>query len=113
MNGWGTFGADYKSLRDVLRKNPAIADVAMKQYDLPLRMGNGAGVRNLDDDGAIADFRFLNLSRDDHNPIFIWIVGSPQDAIQAMEKMWKGINPNVPFEYTFLMKPMMRNAKRK
>ena len=47
VNGWGAFGADYKTLRNELRKNPAIADVAMKQYDLPLRMGNGVGVRNL------------------------------------------------------------------
>lgn len=195
VNGWGTFGADYKSLRNELRKNPAIADVAMKQYDLPLRMGNGVGVRNLDGDEAMLidlsevspnyfDFfdmeflagenplwletaensrycvineaavralglednpvdasfmyisigqkliendgktytvkgvirdsyvkslhetpgaqMYLNLSRDDHNPIFIRTVGNPQDAIQAMEKMWKEINPNVPFEYHFL-----------
>ena len=53
VNGWGAFGADYKSLRNELRKNPAIADVAMKQYDLPLRMGNGVGVRSLDGDEAI------------------------------------------------------------
>jgi len=195
VNGWGAFGADYKSLRNELRKNPAIADVAMKQYDLPLRMGNGVGVRSLDGDEAILidlsevspnyfDFfdmeflagenplwletaansrycvineaaaralglednpvdasfmyisigqkliendgktytvkgvirdsyvkslhetpgaqMYLNLSRDDHNPIFIRTVGNPQDAIQAMEKMWKEINPNVPFEYHFL-----------
>ena len=195
VNGWGAFGADYKSLRNELRKNPAIADVAMKQYDLPLRMGNGVGVRNLDGDEAMLidlsevspnyfDFfdmeflagenplwletaansrycvineaavralglednpvdasfmyisigqkliendgktytvkgvirdsyvkslhetpgaqMYLNLSRDDHNPIFIRTVGNPQDAIQAMEKMWKEINPNVPFEYHFL-----------
>ena len=195
VNGGGAFGADYKSLRNELRKNPAIADVAMKQYDLPLRMGNGVGVRSLDGDEAILidlsevspnyfDFfdmeflagenplwletaansrycvineaaaralglednpvdasfmyisigqkliendgktytvkgvirdsyvkslhetpgaqMYLNLSRDDHNPIFIRTVGNPQDAIQAMEKMWKEINPNVPFEYHFL-----------
>lgn len=195
VNGWGAFGADYKSLRNELRKNPAIADVAMEQYDLPLRMGNGVGVRSLDGDEAILidlsevspnyfDFfdmeflagenplwletaansrycvineaaaralglednpvdasfmyisigqkliendgktytvkgvirdsyvkslhetpgaqMYLNLSRDDHNPIFIRTVGNPQDAIQAMEKMWKEINPNVPFEYHFL-----------
>ena len=195
VNGWGAFGADYKSLRNELRKNPAIADVAMKQYDLPLRMGNGVGVRSLDGYEAILidlsevspnyfDFfdmeflagenplwletaansrycvineaaaralglednpvdasfmyisigqkliendgktytvkgvirdsyvkslhetpgaqMYLNLSRDDHNPIFIRTVGNPQDAIQAMEKMWKEINPNVPFEYHFL-----------
>ena len=195
VNGWGAFGADYKSLRNELRKNPAIADVAMKQYDLPLRMGYGVGVRSLDGDEAILidlsevspnyfDFfdmeflagenplwletaansrycvineaaaralglednpvdasfmyisigqnlleidgktytvkgvirdsyvkslhetpgaqMYLNLSRDDHNPIFIRTVGNPQDAIQAMEKMWKEINPNVPFEYHFL-----------
>ena len=195
VNGWGAFGADYKSLRNELRKNPAIADVAMKQYDLPLRMGNGVGVRSLDGDevilidlsevspnyfdffdmeflagenplwletaansrycvineaaaralglednpvdasfmyisigqkliendgktytvkGVIRDSyvkslhetpgaqMYLNLSRDDHNPIFIRTVGNPQDAIQAMEKMWKEINPNVPFEYHFL-----------
>lgn len=195
VNGWGAFGADYKTLRNELRKNPAIADVAMKQYDLPLRMGNGVGVRSLDGDEAILidlsevspnyfDFfdmeflagenplwletaansrycvineaaaralglednpvdasfmyisigqkliendgktytvkgvirdsyvkslhetpgaqMYLNLSRDDHNPIFIRTVGNPQDAIQAMEKMWKEINPNVPFEYHFL-----------
>lgn len=195
VNGWGAFGADYKSLRNELRKNPAIADVAMKQYDLPLRMGNGVGGRSLDGDEAILidlsevspnyfDFfdmeflagenplwletaansrycvineaaaralglednpvdasfmyisigqkliendgktytvkgvirdsyvkslhetpgaqMYLNLSRDDHNPIFIRTVGNPQDAIQAMEKMWKEINPNVPFEYHFL-----------
>ena len=195
VNGWGAFGADYKSLRNELRKNPAIADVAMKQYDLPLPRGNGLGVRSLDADEAILidlsevspnyfDFfdmeflagenplwletaansrycvineaaaralglednpvdasfmyisigqkliendgktytvkgvirdsyvkslhetpgaqMYLNLSRDDHNPIFIRTVGNPQDAIQAMEKMWKEINPNVPFEYHFL-----------
>ena len=45
---------------------------------------------------------FLWIYRNFHNPIFIRTVGNPQDAIQAMEKMWKEINPNVPFEYHFL-----------
>lgn len=195
VNGWGAFGADYKTLRNELRKNPAIADVAMKQYDLPLRMGNGVGVRNLNGgEGLLIDLSevspnyfdffdmefvagenslwlegsadsrycvlneaavqalelgdnpidasftyisigqkliendgktftvkgvirdsyvkslhetpgaqmYLNLSRNDHNPIFVRTIGNPQDAIQIMEKMWKETNPNVPFEYHFL-----------
>lgn len=195
VNGWGWFGADYKALRDELKKNPAIADVAMKQYDLPLRTGNGVGVRNMDGgDAMLVDFSevspnyfdffdmefvegenplwletardarwcvinetlaralgvednpvdapfiyisigqkliendgksyiikgvirdsyvkslheipgpqlYVNLSRDDHNPIFVRTIGNPQDALQAMEKMWKEVNPNVPFEYHFL-----------
>ena len=152
VNGWGAFGADYKSLRNELRKNPAIADVAMKQYDLPLWLETAANSRycvineaaaralGLEDNPVDASFMYisigqkliendgktytvkgvirdsyvkslhetpgaqmyLNLSRDDHNPIFIRTVGNPQDAIQAMEKMWKEINPNVPFEYHFL-----------
>ncbi len=195
VNGWGAFGADYKTLQNELRKNPAIADVAMKQYDLPLRMGNGVGARNLNGgEGLLIDLSevspnyfdffdmefvagenslwlegsadsrycvlneaavqalelgdnpidasftyisigqkliendgktftvkgvirdsyvkslhetpgaqmYLNLSRNDHNPIFVRTIGNPQDAIQIMEKMWKETNPNVPFEYHFL-----------
>lgn len=73
MNGWGAFGADYKSLRNELRKNPAIADVAMKQYDLPLRMGNGVGVRSLDGDEAI----LIDLSEVSPNyfDFLIWSFG--------------------------------------
>lgn len=48
VNGWRDFGADYKSLREELIREPSIVDVAMKQYDLPLRIGNGIGARNRD-----------------------------------------------------------------
>lgn len=195
VNGWGAFGADYKALRNELIKNPAVVDVAMKQYDLPLRMGNGVGARNPDGGDALmvdlsevspnyfdffgmefiagenplwlessAESRYcvinetaaralglgdnpvdkpfvymsigeklkendgktytvkgvirdsyvlslheapspqvyLSLSREDHNPIFVRTAGNPQDVIRMMEKMWKEINPNVPFVYNFL-----------
>lgn len=46
VNGWGSFGANFKDLREELMKEPTIVDVAMKQYDLPLDMGNGLGATN-------------------------------------------------------------------
>ncbi len=44
--GWRDFGADYKALREEMIREPSIADVAMKQYDLPTEMGNGIGAKN-------------------------------------------------------------------
>jgi len=46
VKGWGPFGADYKKLRNEMTREPAIEDVAMKQYSLPLYIGNGIGARN-------------------------------------------------------------------
>lgn len=47
---------------------------------------------------------YLNLSRDDHNPIFFKVAGDPQRAVKVIEKKWKEMIPNVPFEYHFLDK---------
>ncbi|SHF14142.1 ABC transporter permease [Dysgonomonas macrotermitis] len=46
VNGWGAFGPNFKNLREELMKEPTIVDVAMKQYHLPLAMGNGLGATN-------------------------------------------------------------------
>ncbi len=194
VKGWGPFGRDYKALREEMIKDPSIKDVAMKQYDLPLRMGNGVGGRNVDtgemilldlsevspnyfdffgmefvsgenplyDEGAFASNfcvineraaellglkdpvdksfiflsigntraandgqpfivkgvirntyvkslyqdtdpqMYLNLSRDDHNPIFFKIAGDPQRAIKVIENKWSEMLPNAPFIYHFL-----------
>ncbi|GAB6122022.1 ABC transporter permease [Dysgonomonas termitidis] len=194
MNGWRDFGRDYKALREELVQDPSIMDVAMKQYDLPLEMGNGIGGKNVENGeqilldlsevspnyfdffrmefiagenplyqesaassrfcvlneravqllglkdpvgksfqiisiggklsenegkeyvvkGVIRDSyvkslyqepdaqMYLNLSRDDHNPIFFKIAGDPQRAIRTIEKKWKQMLPNVPFEYHYL-----------
>ncbi len=48
VNGWGRFGADLEALRDEMTQVPAISDVAMQQYGLPMSMGNGAGAERLD-----------------------------------------------------------------
>jgi len=45
---------------------------------------------------------YLNLSRDDHNPIFFKIAGDPQNAVEVIENKWKEMIPDVPFEYYFL-----------
>jgi len=194
VNGWGRFGADYKGLRNELTKNPNIVDVAMKQYDLPMRMGNGVGAQSIDtgesflidlaevspnyfdffemelvagenplwlenatenrycvinesaaralalEDPVDAAFfyhsvggklienhgktyiikgvvrdsyvkslyqnpdpqMYINLSRNDHNPIFIKVTGNVQDAIRFVESKWVDTYPNVPFRYNFL-----------
>ncbi len=194
INGWRDFGRDYKALREEMIQEPSITDVAMKQYDLPLRGGNGIGGKNVETGeeilldlsevspnyfdffgmvfiagenplyeesaassrfcvineraarllgledpvgkgfhiisvggklsendgkeyivkGVIRDSyvkslyqepdaqMYLNLSRDDHNPIFFKIAGNPQKAIKTIEKKWKQILPNVPFEYHYL-----------
>ncbi|MDD4660704.1 MAG: ABC transporter permease [Massilibacteroides sp.] len=194
VEGWKSFGVDFKSLREELTRNPAIADVAIKQYNLPLQIGNGAGIRNLKDGKTILvdlsevtpnyfdffemkfiagdnplemessnEFRYcvinesmahalgfenpvdatfsyvsiggkllendgktytvkgviqdsyvkslhqhpgpqmyLSLSREDHNPIFFRVAGNTHEAIKAVEKKWKEVNANVPFEYRFL-----------
>ncbi|SHF14183.1 putative ABC transport system permease protein [Dysgonomonas macrotermitis] len=46
VKGWGGFGPDFKNLRKELMQEPTIIDVAMKQYDIPLNMGNGIGTIN-------------------------------------------------------------------
>lgn len=48
VQGWDAFGADYKALRDELIQDPSIKDVAIKQYNLPFKMGNGIGGKNLE-----------------------------------------------------------------
>jgi len=194
VNGWREFGADYKALKSIMTDEPSILDVAVKQYDLPTKMGNAIGGKNvrtgeqimldlsevspnyfdffgmkfvagenpltfesapqqrycvineraaellgLDDPidksfvlisignarsesdgksfivkGVIKDSyvkslyqrpdpqMYLNLSRDDHNPIFFKVAGSPQNAISYIEKKWKETVTDVPFEYFFL-----------
>lgn len=42
-NGWDSFGSDYQSLRDELTGDPSIKDIAIRQYNLPFKMGNGIG----------------------------------------------------------------------
>lgn len=194
VNGWRDFGANYKTLRNDLVRDPSIVDVAMKQYNLPIRMGNGIGAKNIETGeqimmdmsevspnyfdffgmtfvagenpltlesapdlnycvineraaevlglknpvdnsfilisiggariekdgqsfivkGVVRDSyvkslyqepdpqMYLNLSRDDHNPIFFKIVGNPQKAIKVIETKWKEMVPDTPFEYHFL-----------
>lgn len=197
MNGWREFGSNYKTMREEFIQEPSIQDVAMRQYDLPLKIGNGvagkhaetgeiimldlsevspnyfeffdmkfiagenplflesapqlrycvlnkraADALGLGDDpvdktftfvsiggsrpelneqklvvkGVIADTyvkslhqepdpeMYLNLSRDDHNPIFFKVAGNPQKAISVIEKRWKEMVPDTPFEYHFLDK---------
>ena len=48
LQGWGAFGADYKSLRDELTQDPSISDVVIRQYNLPFKMGNGIGGKNFE-----------------------------------------------------------------
>ncbi|MDU1892571.1 MAG: FtsX-like permease family protein [Dysgonomonas sp.] len=195
--GWREFGHDFKALRERMMGCPDIADVAMRQYDVPLRMGNGIGGENIETGDQILmdlsevspnyfDFfgmkfvegenpltlesapdlnycvineraaemlgmkekpidksfifksigggrndidgktfiikgvirntyvkslyqdtdpeMYLNLSRDDHNPIFFKIGGDTQKALNFIEEEWKKIIPNVPFVYHFLDK---------
>lgn len=194
VNGWGSFGADYNALRDELTQDPSIADVAIRQYSLPLKMGSGIGGMNVESGekilldlsevtpnyfdffgmkfvagenpltlessrdsrycvinetaakilgledpigksfilvsiggnlaendgksyivkGVIRDSyvkslhqepdpqMYLNTSRTHDNPIFFKIAGDPQHAIKTIEKKWKEIVLNVPFEYHFL-----------
>lgn len=45
---------------------------------------------------------YLNASHTANNPIFFKIAGDPQKAIKTIEKKWKEMVPNVPFEYHFL-----------
>lgn len=45
---------------------------------------------------------YLNLSRQDHNPIFFKSVGNPQRAIEVIKKKWDAMNPIFPFKYSFL-----------
>lgn len=196
VNGWRDFGSNYKALRERAIQSPYIVDMAMKQYDLPLRMGNGVGGMNRESgDQVLLDLSevspnyfdffkmkfvegenpltlesapslnycvineraaevlglkdpldktfifksignsradkdgqsfivkgiiqntyvkslyqstdpqiYLNLSRDDHNPLFFKITGDTQKAIKYIETMWKEAVPNVPFEYHFLDK---------
>jgi putative ABC transport system permease protein len=47
---------------------------------------------------------YLNLTREDHNPIFFKVSGDPQRAINAIEKKWKEVVPDTPFIYHFLDK---------
>ncbi len=197
IDGWREFGSNYKALREDFIQDLSIQDVAMKQYDLPLKGGNGAGGKNLKTGEVVMldmsevspnyfdffDMKFvagenplflesafqlrycvlnqravevlglgenpidktfifasiagsrselngetfivkgviantyvkslyqnpdpelyLNLSRDDHNPIFFKVAGDPRKAISIIEKRWKEIVPNVSFEYHFLDK---------
>lgn len=45
---------------------------------------------------------YINLMRESYNPIFFKIAGDSENAINAIEKKWKEMNPNVSFEYHFL-----------
>lgn len=194
VKGWRDFGSDYKSLRNSFANDPYISDVAVKQYDLPIRMGNGVGGMSVETGekvlldlsevspnyfdffrmefvagenpltlesapeqrycvlneravqmlglsdpidksfvfvsignarsesngqkfivkGVVRDSyvkslyqepdaqMYLNLSRDDHNPIFFKVNGDPQRAIKSIEKKWKEKVTDAPFEYHFL-----------
>lgn len=194
INGWGGFGADYNALQAELTQDPSIANVAIRQYSMPFKMGSGIGGMNVENGekilldlsevtpnyfdlfgmqfvegenpltlesslssrycvlnetaakllgledpigksfilvsiggnlaenegksyivkGIVRDSyvkslhqepdpqMYLHISRTNNNPIFFKIVGDPQKAIKTIEKKWKEVVPNVPFEYHFL-----------
>jgi len=64
--------------------------------------------------GVVKDFHFASLHKEIeplvmfYEPRFIWSLyvrtapGKAQDAIAAIEKLWKQYNPDLTFDYTFL-----------
>ena len=53
VNGWGSFGTNFEEFRREMTLDPAISDVAMQQYSLPMQMGNGAVAETFDGSRSI------------------------------------------------------------
>ncbi len=45
---------------------------------------------------------YVNLGREDYNPVLFKVAGDPQEALRVIEERWAEVNPDVPFEAGFL-----------
>ena len=45
---------------------------------------------------------YVNLGREDYNPVLFKVAGDPQEALRGIEERWAEVNPDIPFEAGFL-----------
>ena len=63
---------------------------------------------------AIAPYGVIRLSSDQQPSYFITTIreGNAQNTIAAIEKIWKKINPETPFEFTFLDREFQKSYEK-